>query len=92
MAASPPTEPVTLMVPPASAALTTSSAVILSTEIVAVAAVSTVKGRLLVAVNGLPASSLPVRVAVTLPAVSAATSVAGTVTLKVMLSALTVAA
>ena len=58
-AASPPTEPVTLTEPPASAALTMSSAVILSTAIVAAAVVSTACVEVAVAVNGLPASSAP---------------------------------
>ena len=52
--ASPATEPVTLILPPASAALTISSAVILSTLILAVDVVSTVCVEVVVAVNGLP--------------------------------------
>ena len=62
-AASPPTEPVTAMVPAASVALMMSSAVMLSTEMVAEALVSTVWVEVVVAENELPALSVPVTVA-----------------------------
>ena len=62
-AASPPTEPVTATVPAASVALMMSSAVMLSTEMVAAALVSTVWVEVVVAENELPALSVPVTVA-----------------------------
>ena len=61
--ASPPTVPVTSIVLPASAAFTMSSGVMSFTVIIAAAAVSTVWVDVVVAVNGLPAASVPVTVA-----------------------------
>ena len=90
--ASGPTLPVTSTLPPDSTALTISSAVILSTVIVAVLLVSTVKGRLVSAVKLLPALSVPVTVAMTVPSLSAAMSAAGITTLKLLLSVFTVVA
>ena len=87
-AASPPTVPVTATVPAASAALMMSSAVILSTEMVAAAVVSTLCVEVVVAVNGLPALSLPETVASN--DVSAARSAPATLILHVVLSGLTV--
>ena len=62
-AASPPTEPVMATVPAASVALMMSSAVMLSTEMVAAALVSTVWVEVVDAENELPALSVPVTVA-----------------------------
>jgi len=70
--ASPLTEPVTATVVAASAALSTSSAVMGSTVIEAVPAVSTEWVEVVDAENGLPAASLPATVATKL--VSAARS------------------
>ena len=85
--ASPPTVPVTLMLVPASAAFTMSSGVMSLTVIVAAADVSTVWVEVVVAVNGLPALSVPATV--TSKEVSAAKSAPATAMLKV-LSACTV--
>ena len=63
-AASPPTEPVTATVPAASVALMMSSAVMLSTEMVAAALVSTEWVEVVVAENELPALSVPVTVGI----------------------------
>ena len=62
-AASLPTEPVTVTVPAASVALMMSSAVMLSTEMVAAALVSTEWVEVMDAENELPALSVPVTVA-----------------------------
>ena len=81
-AASPPTEPVTLIGEPDSAAFTTSSVVIRSTEMVALAEVSTVWVEVVDPVYVLPAPSVPDTVASKL--VSATRSVAATEILKIL--------
>ncbi len=75
-AASPPTSPLTSIEAPDSAALMTSSAVIGSTEIVALADRSTLWVEVVVALNGLPATSLPLTLASSV--VSFARSLPGT--------------
>ena len=73
---SPPTVPVTAMLWPASAELIVLSAVMLATVMVALAVVSTVYGRLALAVIALPAASIAATLAVTL--VDAARALPGT--------------